>query len=360
LALIGQTYIVPCMKYIGTDNFNHEQVPRVGILLTNLGTPKAPEKKALRTYLKEFLSDPRVVEVPRLLWWFILHGVILNIRPSRSAVSYRSVWTSRGSPLLFHTQDQADALRETMIRQFGDRIVVEFAMRYGTPSIPDVLQGMLQRGVRQLLVLPLYPQYSGATTGSTFDALAADFTQRRWLPELRFVTHYHDHPAYISALADSVRAYRKEHGTAEKLLFSYHGVPQNYLDQGDPYHCECLKTSRLVAAELGIQETDYQTTFQSRFGRQEWLKPYTDMTLKGLPAQGIKAVQVICPGFAADCLETLEELAVENRDYFLAAGGERYEYIPALNSTPQHIAALASIVTEHLTGWVDRDQIQST
>jgi len=348
------------MKYTGTANFNHEQLPRVGILLTNLGTPQAPEKKALRAYLKEFLSDPRVVEVPRLLWWFILHGVILNIRPTRSAASYRGVWTQRGSPLLFHTQDQADALRKIMTNQFGDRVIVEFAMRYGTPSIADVLQGMLQRGVRQLLVLPLYPQYSGATTGSTFDALAADFTRRRWLPELRFVNHYHDHPAYIRAVADSVRAYQKEHGSADTLLFSYHGVPQSYLDEGDPYHCECLKTSRLVAAELGLQETDYQTTFQSRFGRQEWLKPYTDVTLKSLPAQGVKAVQVICPGFAADCLETLEELAVENRDYFLAAGGERYEYIPCLNSTAQHIAALASIATEHMAGWLDMEQARPT
>jgi protoporphyrin/coproporphyrin ferrochelatase len=360
LALIGQTYIVPGMNYFGTDNFNHEQLPRVGILLTNLGTPLAPEKKALRAYLKEFLWDPRVVEMPRPIWWFILHGVILNIRPARSAASYRSVWTQRGSPLLFHTQDQADALRETMTRQFGDRVIVEFAMRYGAPSIPDVLQGMLQGGVRQLLVLPLYPQYSGATTGSTFDALAADFTHRRWLPELRFINHYHDHPAYISAVADSVRAYRMEHGSADTLLFSYHGVPQSYLDEGDPYHCECLKTSRLVAEELGLKETDYQTTFQSRFGRQEWLKPYTDVTLKGLPAQGVKRVQVICPGFAADCLETLEELAVENRDHFLAAGGERYQYIPCLNSTPQHIAALASIANEHLAGWLDREPTRFT
>jgi protoporphyrin/coproporphyrin ferrochelatase len=348
------------MKYIGTDNFNHDQVPRVGILLTNLGTPQAPDRKALRTYLKEFLSDPRVVEVPRLLWWFILNGVILHLRPGRSAASYRSVWTERGSPLLFHTQDQTNALRETMAGKFGDQVIVEFAMRYGSPSIPDVLQGMLQRGVRQLLVLPLYPQYSGATTGSTFDALAADFTRRRWLPELRFVSHYHDHPAYIRAVADSIRAHRAEHGSADKLLFSYHGVPQSFLDAGDPYHCECLKTSRLVAAELGLQETDYMTTFQSRFGRQEWIKPYTDITLKDFPAQNVKAVQVISPGFAADCLETIEELAVENRDYFLAAGGERYEYIPCLNSRPQHIAALASIVTEQLAGWPDREPPGST
>jgi len=354
LAWSQQTYIVPGMKYIGTNNFDHEQQARVGILLTNLGTPQAPERAALRTYLKEFLSDPRVVEIPRLLWWFILHGIILNIRPGRSAHSYRSVWTERGSPLLFHTQDQADALRERLNSEHGEAVMVEFAMRYGEPSIPDVLQSMLQRGVRKLLVLPLYPQYSGATTGSTFDALAADFTQRRWLPELRFISHYHDHPAYVSAIAESIRAHRAQHGTANLLLFSYHGVPQRYLDEGDPYHCECLKTSRLVATELGSQQEDYKTTFQSRFGREEWLKPYTDATLKTLPGEGIKSVQVISPGFSADCLETLEELAVENCEYFMKAGGETYQYIPCLNSSPAHIDALESIVNDHLRGWLDR------
>ncbi|MCB1705182.1 MAG: ferrochelatase [Halioglobus sp.] len=344
------------MKYIGTENYDHQQPPRVGILLTNLGTPDAPQRKALRAYLKEFLQDPRVVEVPRLLWWFILNGVILNIRPGRSAAAYRSVWTERGSPLLFHTQDQADALRARMHREHGDKVIVEFAMRYGKPSIPDVLQDMLQRGVRKLLVLPLYPQYSGATTGSTFDALAADFTRRRWLPELRMINHYHDHPAYIRAIADSVRAHRAANGGADLLLLSYHGVPQRYLDEGDPYHCECLKTSRLVAEELGLDETGYKTTFQSRFGREEWLKPYTDAVLKELPGQGVKSVQVISPGFAADCLETLEELAVENRDYFLAAGGEQYQYIPCLNSAPDHIEALAAIAHDHLSGWLDPDR----
>tara|TARA_R110002049_G_scaffold208811_12_gene379334 strand:- start:654 stop:1685 length:1032 start_codon:yes stop_codon:yes gene_type:complete len=342
------------MKYIGTQNFDHEQHPRTGILLTNLGTPQAPQRKALRVFLKEFLSDPRVVEIPRLLWWFILNGVILNIRPARSAKAYRSVWTERGSPLLFHTRDQAEALRDAMARAHGDNVVVDFAMRYGTPSIPDVLQGMMERGVRRLLVLPLYPQYSCSTTASTFDALAADFTRRRWLPELRMVNHYHDHPAYISAIADSVRAYRAEHGSADMLLFSFHGVPQRYLDEGDPYHCECLKTSRLVAAELELADDEYKTTFQSRFGREEWLKPYTDAILQGLPGQGIKTVQVIAPGFASDCLETLEELAVENRDYFLAAGGEQYQYIPCLNSSPDHIAALTEIVNDHLTGWLNQ------
>lgn len=346
------------MNDIGTDNQDREQAPRVGILLVNLGTPQAPERKALRAYLKEFLWDPRVVEVPRPLWWLILNGVILNIRPARSAAAYRSVWTERGSPLLFHTQDQADALRAMLTRTCGDRVRVEFAMRYGAPSVPDVLERMLGGGVQRLLVLPLYPQYSGATSASTFDALAADFAQRRALPELRFLNHYHDHPAYIGALAASIRAFRAEHGSADTLLFSYHGIPQRYVDQGDPYYAQCMQTSQQVAAELGLAPTQYQTTFQSRFGREEWLTPYTDATLKALPAQGIKAVQVISPGFAADCLETLEELAVENRDYFLAAGGERYEYIPCLNSSPDHIAALARIAAEQLAGWIDDIHIQ--
>jgi ferrochelatase len=235
-------------------------------------------------------------------------------------------------------------------------VIVDVAMRYGTPDIAAAVQGMLLQGVRKLLVLPLYPQYSCATTASTFDALAADFTRRRWLPELRFVSHYHDHPAYIDALVDSIRAHQAEHGTADKLLFSYHGEPRRYLDQGDPYHCHCHKTTRLVAERLGLAESDYLTTFQSRFGKAEWLQPYTDATLKALPGQGVTAVQVVCPGFAADCLETLEEIGEENRDYFLAAGGEHFDYIPCLNSEPGHISALASIVEGQLAGWMDGAQ----
>jgi ferrochelatase len=335
------------MKYTGTDNFDHEQQPRLGILVTNLGTPQAPEKGALRTYLKQFLSDPRVVEVPRAIWWFILNGIILNIRPKRSAAAYSTVWTGEGSPLLIHTRSQAEALAQ----RFGEEAVVDFAMRYGEPAMPDVLQRMIDRGVRKLLVLPLYPQYSGPTTASTFDAIADDFTGRRWLPGLRFVTHYHDHPAYITALADSIRDYREEHGSADKLLFSYHGEPRRYLDEGDPYHCECLKTTRLVAEELGLAEGEFMSAFQSRFGREEWLKPYTDETLKALPGEGVSSVQVICPGFSADCLETLEEIAVENRDYFLEAGGQHYAYIPCLNSSKSHIDALETIARQHLQGW---------
>ncbi len=343
------------MKYIGSNNFDHGQPPRVGVLVTNLGTPDAPEKKALKKYLKQFLWDPRVVEIPRPAWWLILNGIILRVRPKRSAAAYRKVWTERGSPLLFHTRDQAEALDTALRKRFGEQLIVDFAMRYGTPGIADTLQSMVERGVRKLLVLPLYPQYSGATTGSTFDALAADFTRRRWLPELRFVSQYHDHPAYIQAVADSIRNYRAEHGTADKLLFSYHGEPRRYLDQGDPYHCQCHKTTRLVAEHLGLQESDYLVTFQSRFGKAEWLRPYTDETLRAMPGQGIKSVQVVCPGFAADCLETLEEIGEENRHYFTAAGGEQFDYIPCLNSEPGHIAALATIVEEQLSGWPNGD-----
>lgn len=344
------------MRYRGSQDFKHSQAPRVGVLVTNLGTPDKPEKGALRRYLREFLSDPRVVEVPRLLWFVILHGVILNIRPARSAAAYRTVWTDDGSPLLTNTRAQAEALQTAMTRLHGESVIVEYAMRYGTRSIPEQLQSLFDRGARKLVVLPLYPQYSGPTGGSTFDAVAADFQRRRWLPDLRFVAQYHDHPAYIQALADSIRAHWAEHGRAELLLMSYHGEPQRYLEQGDPYHCQCHKTSRLLAEALELTGDEYQTCFQSRFGREPWLQPYTDATLKALPAKGIRSVQLICPGFSADCLETIEEIGVENREYFMHAGGQRYEYIPCLNSQEGHIAALTQIIEEQLQGWLPLSQ----
>lgn len=339
------------MRYQGSPSFSHRQTDRIGVLITNLGTPDEPETKALRRYLREFLSDPRVVEVPRLLWWLILNGVILRIRPRRSAAAYKTVWTERGSPLLFHTQDQQQALQAKLAEQYGDDVVVQFAMRYGNPSIATVLQQMFDQGVRKLVVLPLYPQYSAATTASTFDAISADFVKRRWLPELRFISHYHDHPGYIAAVADSIKQYWAKQGQPDKLVLSYHGVPLRYLHEGDPYHCECHKTSRLIAEQLGLAKDQYITTFQSRFGREEWLQPYTDATLKALPAEGIKHVHVVCPGFSADCLETIEEIAEENREYFLEAGGKDYAYIPALNAEPAHIDVLAQLVQDNLHGW---------
>lgn len=331
--------------------FNHIEEQKVGVLITNLGTPDAPTPSALRRYLKEFLSDPRVVEIPRLIWLLILHLIILRIRPAKSAKTYASVWTDQGSPLAFHTRDQADKLRQQLQAQHGDNLVVDYAMRYGNPSITSAITSLCDQGVRKLLVLPLYPQYSGSTTASTFDAVAKDFASRRWLPELRFVNHYNSHPDYINALVNSIRAHWAKHGRAQKLVLSYHGVPQFYLHKGDPYHCECLATTRLIVEALELSPEDYITTFQSRFGKAEWLKPYTDATLKELAANGTKSVQVICPGFAADCLETLEEIEEENREYFMEAGGERYEYIPALNSSDEHIQTLSNIVNTHIQGW---------
>jgi ferrochelatase len=341
------------MAFKGFKDFSHKQSDKLGILLVNLGTPSAPTAKALRTYLAEFLSDPRVVEIPRLLWMCILHGIILRIRPKKSAAAYAEVWTEQGSPLMLHSLDQTQAIRDRMRAEYGQHIQVELAMRYGEPSVSSVLDDMLRDGCRKLVVLPMYPQYSGSTTGSVFDALAADFTGRRWLPHLRYIGSYYTHPAYIEALAKSVEQHWAEHGRADKLVLSYHGVPQHFLLQGDPYHCQCHVTTRLLAERLKLGEEEYMTCFQSRFGKAEWLKPYLDKTMQALPDQGVKSVQVICPGFSADCLETLEEIAGENREYFMEAGGERFEYIPALNSRPEHIDALMSILREEAGNWLD-------
>ena len=348
------------MAYQGQSNFDHRQPRRIGVLITNLGTPDAPETRALRRYLREFLSDPRVVEVPRFIWFFILNLVILVIRPPRSAHAYKTVWTDEGSPLLVHSENQLKGIRERLQNTYGDDVVVKLGMRYGNPSIPSQLQEMEDEGVRQLLVLPLYPQYSGSTNGSTFDALAKDFTQRRWIPDLRFISHYPDYPPYIQAMADHIRAFREQHGSADKLIFSYHGVPRRYLLNGDPYFCECHKTSRLLAAALGLSDDQWMTTFQSRFGREEWLQPYMDATMKALPDQGAKSVQVFCPGFSADCLETIEEIDVENRGYFEEAGGESFAYIPALNAEPVHLDALTQLIEDNLQGWQRDDNHPET
>ncbi len=340
------------MKYHGYPDFKHNQHGRVGVLLTNLGTPEAPTAKALRPYLKQFLWDPRVVEVPRPLWWLILNGIILRVRPKRSAAAYAEVWTDEGSPLLTHSLNQAKALQCALAESYGDQVIVDVAMRYGQPSIASVIDKMLSAGVRKLIVLPLYPQYSAATTGSTFDAIADEFKQRRWLPDFRFISHYHDHSGFIHAITNRIKAHWAEHGRTDKLLFSYHGMPQKYLENGDPYHCECHKTTRLIAEQLGLAPNEYLTTFQSRFGRDPWLQPYTDETLKALPQQGVKSVQIICPGFSSDCLETIEEIGGENCEYFLEAGGERYEYIPCLNAEPDHIELMRTLIEEQAKDWL--------
>lgn len=339
------------MQFKGSENYSHDNPDRLGVLVTNLGTPDAPTTPALRRYLAEFLSDPRVVELPRPLWWLILHGVILRIRPKRSAEAYASVWQSEGSPLLLHTSKQAEGIREALKSKYGSNVVVGFAMRYGNPAISRVLDEMQEQGVRKLLVLPLYPQYSASTSASTFDAIAKDFAKRRWLPDLRFISHYPDYPPYIEAMARHIETHWANHGRNQKLVLSYHGVPLKYLTKGDPYHCECHKTSRLLAERLGLTRDDYMTTFQSRFGKEEWLQPYTDETLKALPGKGVKSIDVFCPGFSSDCLETVEEIDEENHEYFMEAGGEAFSYITALNATPGHIDALVSLIEENLAGW---------
>lgn len=332
--------------FLNTENFSHEENSEIGVLLVNLGTPEAPTASALRCYLAEFLWDPRVVEFPRLLWWLVLHGLILRIRPARSAKSYQKVWTKEGSPLLVHAKRQEAKLSERL-----SPIKVALAMRYGKPSISKGLESLRQQKIRRLLVVPLYPQYSATTTASVFDAVSDVLRRWRWLPEIRFISHYHDFPPYIQALATSVNAHWAEHGRADKLLISFHGVPKRYLLKGDPYYCECHKTARLLAENLQLEEKDWQLVFQSRFGREEWLKPYLDETLKALPQQGVRCVDVICPGFSVDCLETLEEVDQENRHYFLQAGGEVFHYIPALNDNEVHINALLQLIQKNSLGW---------
>ena len=339
------------MRYMGLPDYRHDRESKIGILLTNLGTPEAPTREALKPYLKQFLWDPRVVEVPRPIWWLILNGIILNTRPKRSAEAYAQVWTDRGSPLLANLKEQVNGISQRLESKFGDQFVVMGAMRYGQPAIEKTLNEMFDAGIQKLLVLPLYPQYGGPTTGSTFDEVTAKLTQRRWLPSLRFISNYHDHPSYIGAVSDSIRNHWDNNGRAETLLFSYHGMPKQYLLEGDPYHCQCYKTSRLIAEALKLKEGEYITTFQSRFGREEWLQPYTDETLKSLPEQQINSAQVVCPGFSADCLETIEEIGIENRDYFIASGGSRYEYIPCLNAQPKHLDAITEILISELGEW---------
>jgi protoporphyrin/coproporphyrin ferrochelatase len=346
-------------QYLGSAGFRHGTPERLGVLVTNLGTPDAPETRALRRYLKEFLWDPRVVEAPRPVWWLILNGIVLRTRPSRSAEAYRTVWTEAGSPLLQCAREQAAALEERLLARLSGPVEVVLGMRYGNPSIMAALEQLRAANVRRLLVLPLYPQYSASTTGSTFDALAAALTRWRWVPELRFVGRYHDEAGYIEALAASVRDHWDEHGRGEHLVMSFHGVPRRYLDAGDPYHCQCQKTARLLAERLGLEAGDWSISFQSRFGKEEWLKPYTDETIRALGRRGLARIDVMCPGFSADCLETLEEIAVQNAEFFHAAGGKTLSYVPCLNTRADHLDFLADLVFRHLQGWPETGPARS-
>jgi ferrochelatase len=338
------------MSFKGQTEYDHKgESPRSGILINNLGTPDEPTTAALRRYLREFLSDPRVVEIPRVIWFMILYLFILTFRPAKSAKLYQQVWTDAGSPLMDITQRQANALQLKLDEVYGkDKVPVEIGMRYGNPSVAGALQKLTHKNVRNIIVLPLYPQYCGATVGSTFDAVAKELMRYRWVPELRYISGYHQNTRYIDAIAHSIEKHIAEHGMPDRFIVSYHGTPEFYLKKGDPYFCFCSQTTRLVREKTGLNEERVLQTFQSRFGKAQWLQPYTDETLKGLPAQGVKNIVVICPGFSADCLETIEEIESENKEYFMQAGGDKFHYIPCLNDNPEHIDMMLDIVQQHL------------
>lgn len=333
--------------------FKHGQAARTAVLLCNLGTPDEPTAPALRRYLAEFLGDQRVVEIPRFVWMLILHGIILRVRPKKSAAKYAGIWMPEGSPLKVWTERQATLLRG-YLGERGHQVTVRYAMRYGNPSIASVMDELKAEGVTRVLVLPAYPQFSATTTASVVDGVMNWAAQVRNLPELRFINRYHDHAGYINALAKTIRAHWMAHGQSEQLVMSFHGVPERTLQLGDPYHCECHKTARLLAEQLGLPKDRYKVTFQSRFGKAKWLEPYTEPTLIELAQQGLKSVDVVCPGFTSDCLETLEEINMEAREAFLHAGGQSFQYIPCLNDHPEWIRALSDVAEQHLQGWATK------
>ncbi len=327
--------------------------PRTAVVLCNLGTPDAATAPALRRYLAQFLGDPRVVEIPGLLWKPILHGIILRTRPAKSAAKYASVWQAEGSPLQVWTERQASLLRG-YLGERGHRVTVRHAMRYGNPSIPAVLDELKAEGITQVLVLPAYPQYSGTTTASVFDAIAHWGLEIRHLPELRFVNRYHDDPGYIEALTKRIRHHWMTQGRGDHLVMSFHGIPARCVELGDPYLAECRSTAEHLAGRLGLSASEWTMTFQSRFGKAKWLEPYTQPTLERMAREGLKSVDVVCPGFTSDCLETLEEISMEVQEAFKAAGGQQFQYIPCLNDSPDWIRALADLAERHLQGWPTR------
>lgn len=328
-----------------------QSAPDFGVLLVNLGTPDQPTPGAVRRYLREFLSDARVIDTPRLLWWFILNVIILQVRPAKVAKLYRAIWTEQGSPLLAIGRRQVKALCSELEKRLAKKIPVQLAMTYGNPSVSSALAALRAAGCDRVLVLPLYPQYSGTTTAAVFDVVAKALRTESDLPELRFIKEFHLCDDYIAALAQSVEEHWQDNGRAERLLMSFHGVPERYLERGDPYADQCRATARALAEKLELQDDQWLCSFQSRFGPAEWVKPYTDIVLQEWGASEVASVDVICPAFAADCLETLEEIKIQNRDFFLQAGGKEYRYIPALNDRTKFIECLAGLVERHTEGW---------
>lgn len=348
------------MTYQTEPTYTHGTAEKTAVLLINLGTPEAPTAQAVRPYLKEFLSDPRVVEIPRLPWWLILNGIILNVRPKKSARKYASIWQQEGSPLKVYTERQTRQLRQHLHANAVDStLTVDYAMRYGNPSVASVLNKLKAQNCQRILLLPLYPQYAASSSATALDAVFKELLHMRNIPAIRTIKHFHDDAGYIRASAQNIRDYWTLHGRPDKLVMSFHGVPQYTLEKGDPYHCECLKTGRLIAEELGLNEEQYVISFQSRFGKTEWIKPYTTATLQALGKRGTKRVDVVCPGFVADCLETLEEIAIEGKNDFQHAGGGEYHYIPCLNDRPDWIQALGDLVQSNLQGWLAQpDEVQ--
>jgi len=328
------------MKYFGKNSDIENSNERTGVLLVNLGTPERPVCPSLRDYLSEFLMDPRVIELPALFRAILVRGIIVNVRSHKSAATYREIWTENGSPLMLNTQGLCKKTQEVL----GDDFDVAMGMRYGKPSVANALKELHDKGVRKLVVIPLYPQYSGSTNGSTFDALGKALSKHRWVPDIKFVSDYYRNPAYSKAIADSITEHWQTHGRKQKLLMSFHGIPKKYIDKGDPYQQQCLDSGKSIAKQLNLKDDEWMVVFQSRLGAQEWLRPYCDETLKLLPSQGVESVDMICPGFSADCLETLEEIEGENKEYFLEAGGKAYSYIPCLNESDAHAQLMADIV----------------
>ena len=345
--------------FTGTSDYNHRTVQPLGILLVNLGTPDAPTPEALKPYLKKFLSDSRVIEYSKIPWWIILNLFILPFRPKRSAALYQKIWMKEGSPLLVYSQKQLEKLRVALGKSLNVPFELELGMRIGNPSLEDALERLRQKHVKQLLVLPLFPQYSSTTTGTAFDAVADVLKTWRWIPEFRMVTTYHDHPLYIASLANSVRELWSRDGKPDKLVISFHGMPKRYFLDGDPYFCLCQKTGRLLCEALGLKDNEFLITFQSLFGREEWIKPYTDETLKSLARSGVEKVDVICPAFTSDCLETLEEIQEGSREIFLHEGGKQFRYIPAVNDRDDFIAALESVIEKNILGWTGAEEENS-
>lgn len=338
-------------RYLSSPEFQHDAPERIGVLLVNSGTPDSPRVRHVRRFLRALLSDPRVVELPRALWLPLLHGVILPTRPFATARKYRSIWTAEGSPLLASSEQLRGALASELSHRVIAPISVELAMLYATPTVPEALERLRLRGATRLLVVPLFPQYCGTTTGAVYDQVSAELARWRWLPELRFVSEYHDHPGYIEALRHAVLDHWSVHGRTQHLLLSFHSIPAAYFRKGDPYHCKARKTARLLADELGLHEEEWSLAFQSQFGPGRWLGPSTQQALEDLARRGTRSVTVACPGFAVDCLETLHEVQIEYRERFLDAGGMRFQYVPALNARPEHARALADVVATHCQGW---------